>query len=37
VVVEADGKNLVDLTPFEKVRANIIDSRLDHDDERSSR
>ena len=33
VVVDADGKNLVDLTPFEKVRANIIDDRLDHDDE----
>src|SRR5580704_14433353 len=33
VVVNADGKNLVDLTPFEKVRANIIDDRFDHDDE----
>jgi dipeptidyl aminopeptidase/acylaminoacyl peptidase len=33
VVVDADGKNLADLTPFEKVRANIIDPRLDHDDE----
>jgi len=33
VVVDADGKNLVDLTPFEKVRANIIDERFDHDDE----
>jgi len=33
VVVDADGKNLVDLTPFEKVRANIIDPRFDHDDE----
>lgn len=33
VAVGADGKNLIDLTPFEKVRANIIDDRLDHDDE----
>ncbi len=33
VSVDADGKNLVDLTPFEKVRANIIDDRPDHDDE----
>ncbi|MGB6537830.1 MAG: S9 family peptidase [Xanthobacteraceae bacterium] len=33
VAVDADGKNLVDLTPFEKVRANIIDDRFDHDDE----
>jgi dipeptidyl aminopeptidase/acylaminoacyl peptidase len=33
VAVGADGKNLVDLTPFEKVRANIIDDRIDHDDE----
>ena len=33
VVVDADGKNLVDLTPFEKVRANIIDDRVDHEDE----
>jgi dipeptidyl aminopeptidase/acylaminoacyl peptidase len=33
VTVDADGKNPVDLTPFEKVRANIIDDRLDHDDE----
>src|SRR5512143_944803 len=30
VVVDTDGKNLVDLTPFEKARANIIDDRLDH-------
>ncbi len=33
VAVDADGANLVDLTPFEKVRANIIDDRVDHDDE----
>ncbi|HEX3914101.1 MAG TPA: S9 family peptidase [Steroidobacteraceae bacterium] len=33
VVVDADGTNLVDLTPFAKVRAEIIDPRLDHDDE----
>jgi dipeptidyl aminopeptidase/acylaminoacyl peptidase len=33
VAVGADGKNLVDLTPFENVRANIIDDRVDHDDE----
>jgi dipeptidyl aminopeptidase/acylaminoacyl peptidase len=33
VAVDADGTNLVDLTPFEKVRANIIDDRPDHDDE----
>jgi dipeptidyl aminopeptidase/acylaminoacyl peptidase len=33
VAVDVDGKNLVDLTPFEKVRANIIDNRFDHDDE----
>ena len=33
VAVDADGRNLVDLTPFEKVRANIIDDRIDHDDE----
>jgi len=33
MAVDADGKNLVDLTPFEKVRANIIDLRLDNDDE----
>jgi hypothetical protein len=32
VAVDADGRNLVDLTPFEKVRANIIDDRFDHDD-----
>jgi dipeptidyl aminopeptidase/acylaminoacyl peptidase len=33
VAVDADGRNLVDLTPFEKVRANIVDDRFDHDDE----
>ena len=33
VAVDADGANLVDLTPFEKVRAKIIDDRYDHDDE----
>jgi dipeptidyl aminopeptidase/acylaminoacyl peptidase len=33
VSVDADGKNLVDLTPFDKVRAEIIDDREDHDDE----
>ncbi len=33
VAVDIDGRNLVDLTPFEKVRANIIDDRFDHDDE----
>jgi len=33
VSVDADGGNLVDLTPFEKVRAYIVDPRLDHDDE----
>ena len=33
VAVDADGTNLVDLTPFDKVRANIIDDRFDHDDE----
>ena len=33
VSVDADGKNLVDLTPFEKVRAQIVDSRIGHDDE----
>ena len=29
VSVDADGGNLVDLTPFEKVRAQIIDDRYD--------
>ena len=33
VAVDADGNNLVDLTPYEKVRADIIDDRFDHDDE----
>jgi dipeptidyl aminopeptidase/acylaminoacyl peptidase len=33
VSVDADGRNLVDLTPFEKVRAEIVDDRSDHDDE----
>jgi dipeptidyl aminopeptidase/acylaminoacyl peptidase len=33
VVVDADGTNLVDLTPFEKVRAYIVDSRRGHNDE----
>ena len=33
VSVNADGNNLVDLTPFDNVRAMIIDDRPDHDDE----
>ena len=33
VAVDADGTNLVDLTPFDKVRAMIIDDRYEHDDE----
>lgn len=33
VAVDADGTNLVDLTPFENVRANIVDDRLDNDNE----
>jgi dipeptidyl aminopeptidase/acylaminoacyl peptidase len=33
VSVESDGKNLVDLTPFDKVRAMIIDDRYDDDGE----
>jgi dipeptidyl aminopeptidase/acylaminoacyl peptidase len=33
VSVDADGTNLVDLTPFDNVRAMIIDDRPDHDDE----
>ena len=33
VSVDADGKNLTDLTPFENVRAQIVDGRIDHDDE----
>ena len=33
VSVDADGKNLVDLTPFDNVRAELLDDRIDHDDE----
>src|SRR5215510_5897164 len=33
VSVDADGTNLVDLTPFDNVRAMIVDDRPDHDDE----
>jgi dipeptidyl aminopeptidase/acylaminoacyl peptidase len=33
VSVNTDGTNLVDLTPFDNVRAMIIDDRPDHDDE----
>ncbi len=33
VSVDFDGKNLIDLTPFDKVRVEIIDDRSDHDDE----
>jgi len=33
VAVDADGKNLVDLTPFEKVRAEIVDDLYDNEDE----
>jgi dipeptidyl aminopeptidase/acylaminoacyl peptidase len=33
VSVDADGTNLVDLTPFDKVRTQIVDDRIDHDDE----
>jgi dipeptidyl aminopeptidase/acylaminoacyl peptidase len=33
VAVDADGKNLVDLTPFDKVRAMIVDDRYDNEDE----
>jgi dipeptidyl aminopeptidase/acylaminoacyl peptidase len=33
VAVDADGANLVDLTPFEKVRTMIIDDRYENDDE----
>jgi dipeptidyl aminopeptidase/acylaminoacyl peptidase len=32
VAVDADGKNPVDLTPFEKVRADIVDDLYDNDD-----
>jgi dipeptidyl aminopeptidase/acylaminoacyl peptidase len=33
MAVDADGRNLVDLTPFEKVRAYIVDQRFEHDGE----
>src|SRR5262245_47899894 len=33
VSVNADGTNLVDMTPFDNVRAMVIDDRPDHDDE----
>jgi dipeptidyl aminopeptidase/acylaminoacyl peptidase len=33
VAVDADGKNLVDLTPFEKVRAGIVDDLYDNNAE----
>jgi len=33
VSVNADGTNLMDLTPFDNVRAHVVDSRPDHDDE----
>jgi dipeptidyl aminopeptidase/acylaminoacyl peptidase len=33
VSVDADGSNLVDLTPYDQVRAEIIDDRIEHDDE----
>jgi dipeptidyl aminopeptidase/acylaminoacyl peptidase len=33
VAVDADGENLVDLTPFEKVRAGIVDDLYDNDAE----
>lgn len=33
VRVDADGGNLVDLTPFDKVRTEIIDDRFENDDE----
>jgi dipeptidyl aminopeptidase/acylaminoacyl peptidase len=33
VSVDADGSNLVDLTPFDKVRAEIVDDLYDSDDE----
>ena len=33
VSVDADGANLVDLTPFDKVRAEIIDDLYERDDE----
>src|SRR5262249_17989287 len=33
VSADADGKNLVDLTRFDNVRADLLDDRIDHDDE----
>jgi len=33
VSVNADGTDLIDLTPFDNVRAMVIDDRPDHDDE----
>jgi len=33
VAVSIDGSNLVDLTPFDKVRVELVDVRPDHDDE----
>jgi dipeptidyl aminopeptidase/acylaminoacyl peptidase len=33
VAVDTDGKNLIDLTPFEKVRAGIVDDLYDNDAE----
>jgi dipeptidyl aminopeptidase/acylaminoacyl peptidase len=33
VSVNTDGTNLVDLTPFDNVRATVVDGRPDHDDE----
>jgi dipeptidyl aminopeptidase/acylaminoacyl peptidase len=33
VSVDADGNNLVDLTPYDGVKADILDARFDHDDE----
>ncbi len=33
VSVNSDGQNLVDLTPFDKVRAMVVDDRYENDDE----
>lgn len=33
VSVDSDGQNLVDLTPFDKVRAMVVDDRYENDDE----
>ena len=33
VSVDADGQNLVDLTPFDKARAMVVDDRYENDDE----